>query len=210
MGDVRGNGRNRELHLLWSEGGGVALTCGRNSRRITHDMSYSPGPRNITSSFSECSRHFLRVVVVRVCQRGSCQLGKYGGGGYVLGKPLNLSLWPSQATLQPCLGPFPNSQQRVRSCKTYVYIWATATSACAFSSYAVVAEGFHLDRSSQTRARLTADHAENNPTNHMPSFRYQEDRPPEQARIFLQHPFARRQPRQQLAICSGSSQRRNN
>lgn len=136
--------------------------------------------------------------------------GNTGGGGYVLGKPLNLSLWPSQATLQPCLGPFPNSQQRVRSCKTYVYIWATATSACAFSSYAVVAEGFHLDRSSRTRARLTADHAENNPTNHMPSFRYQEDRPPEPARIFLQHPFARRQPRQQLAICSGSSQRRNN
>lgn len=205
-----GNGRNRELHLLWSEGGGVALTCGRNSRRITHDMSYSPGQEISPPRFLSVAVIFSGLSLCVCVSEAVASWGNTGGGGYVLGKPLNLSLWPSQATLQPCLGPFPNSQQRARSCKTYVYIWATATSACAFSSYAVVAEGFHLDRSSRTRARLTADHAENNPTNHMPSFRYQEDRPPEPARIFLQHPFARRQPRQQLAICSGSSQRRNN
>lgn len=51
--------------------------------------------------------------------------------------------------------PFPtNSQDRVQSYKTCVYIWATDTSACAFSSYAVVAVGFHVDRSSRTRARF--------------------------------------------------------
>lgn len=102
-----GNGRNRELHLLWSEGGGVALTCGRNSRRITHDMSYSPGQEISPPRFLSVAVIFSGLSLCVCVIEAVASWGNTGGGWLRFGEavePLPLAVTSDFATLSR---PFP-------------------------------------------------------------------------------------------------------
>lgn len=182
--------------------GELHTTC-----RILRAQEISPS-RSLSAAviFSELSS----------CQRRTvASWGNRGRDGYVLGKPLNLSSSTVTSDLQPSMSrPFP--KQPTQSAKLQdmcLYLGHGHFGMCIL----IICRGGRGHASMLTgrpeRARLdSTGHAENNPTNHMASlpFDINSADPNRPGAFYRTRSNVRRKPHQQLAICSGSSQRRNN